>query len=295
MPFGNGGPRGLPDVDRWSHPVTKYAYPSPFTVYTTSPGGGAAEPYDTAAAIAPLSSVGPLDAYGQAVAATPGLQAWWRGDATMTGGAFGSNLVYLNSVGAGALYAPAGGISLTTGLVPGSRSKGFLFNGSGYLVAFDYNIYAANSEAFTLECWAYQPSLVADTCFLGNWSTSGFMFYQTTSGVLNLYSGGTAISSPSGALVAGGVQHLVGVCQGTDHIWRLFVNGIQVATAAPPGSAPNVQAASSVRFQVGAYSTPTGGGGKFPAGTVIDELAIYSRGLQPEEIVQHYNAAFARG
>ncbi len=65
------------------------------------------------------------------------------------------------------------------------------------------------------------------------------------------------------------------------------MNGVEVANGNLVGNPVNL----SARFEIGNYAN--GAGTAYDA--IIDEVAVYSRMLQPAEVKQHYATAFARG
>ncbi len=81
---------------------------------------------------------------------------------------------------------------------------------------------------------------------------------------------------------ANGWIHLVGTYDGT--AWRLFRNGVQLASAADAtGALPVAEAGWAIG------STGDGWGDLFTGS--IDEVAIYSKALSPSQVLAHYNVA----
>jgi hypothetical protein len=87
------------------------------------------------------------------------------------------------------------------------------------------------------------------------------------------------VQAPAGAVVAGQTYHVVGTYDGTTQ--RLYVNGVQVASAAFSG-AVNANTKSVV---VGSWDTA----GEFLS-AVIDDVAVYAKVLTPAQVEAHFSA-----
>lgn len=291
MPLGNGPTRGLPSqpLGVLSDPRTYYR------PWTTSPYA-----FTDENPIAPPAAFGAkggfMSPYARAVAATPGLMHWWRFGKALTFGADNPN--YANSAGPTTLRSQSAATKLGVGLIPGDTDPSCDLNG-GYLDAWDYRVFSTSNEPMSAEIWVKFRSLKSDVGIIGEWGSNvGWMLYTAnTSGDLALYIGDTHFTAAAALKV--GLNHIVGCWGGNDnsggrspdYYSRLYVNGVNVAsslTATASGNPNN----SSIRFEIGNYSN---GGGTNNLDGLVDEAAVYSRMLQPEEVRQHYQAAFARG
>ncbi len=87
------------------------------------------------------------------------------------------------------------------------------------------------------------------------------------------------LQAPMGAVAANGTYHVVGTYDGTTR--RLYVNGVQVASAALTGGATS----TSNGVFIGSWS----GSNEFFRG-IIDEVAIYGSALTGARVTAHYNA-----
>ncbi len=291
MPLGNGAALGLP-----SSPLR--VLQNPRTYYRSwTPGGGAGGNTDENP-IAPLTHYGRLSPYAEVVANTPGLMHWWRFDRILTDATVHSssngNANFANSVGPTTLRGQGAGVpKLAPGLIQGEAGIGCDLNG-GYLDAFDYRALTTSNEVMAAEIWVNIRSIKADAALMGEWASNvGWMLYTGAGGSdINLYTS-TGHLDAAGALTVGR-HHIVGVWGGQqaavpDYYCRTYLDGVQIASGLVTGS--NSVNADTTRFEIGNYSN---GVGTNNLDAIVDEAAIYSRMLQPEEVVQHYKAAFAR-
>jgi YVTN family beta-propeller protein len=86
------------------------------------------------------------------------------------------------------------------------------------------------------------------------------------------------LQAPTGAIVAGSVYHVVGTYDGTTQ--RLYINGVQVASAALTGAITT----NTNQLNIASWN----GSSEFLAGTV-DEAAVYPTVLSPTKIANHYS------
>lgn len=291
---GNVGPQGVPRNGQ-----SAAILDDPRTYYRTwTPGGGAGGNTDENP-IAPYTHNGRMSVYARAVAATPGLVHWWRFDKTLTSA--GSSTVgtssppyFANSAGATTLRSQGAGTPFRTrGLIPGEDGFGCDLNG-GYLDAFDYRAFLTTNEVMTAELWVDFRSLLSDVGLMGEWlSNSGWMLYSSTGTDLRMYFCDAYVGATG--VLSTGRHHIVGVLGGNqsptpDYYGHLYVDGVNVASGLTVNTVTGVNN-SSVRFEIGNYGN---GAGTHNLDGIVDEVAIYSRMLQPEEVKQHYQAAFAR-
>lgn len=84
-------------------------------------------------------------------------------------------------------------------------------------------------------------------------------------------------------------QHLAGVFDATQNLFRLYVNGVQAASA----TAPTSLLATSHEVSIGARKGTSASGYTLNFNGLIDEVALFNRALTTTEITAHYQAAFA--
>lgn len=250
-------------------------------------GGGGTAP--TSAGFTPVTDRG-SDAYGLLVGTTPGLVHWWRFAQAFAnwGGKVDYAPFFSNSAGAGALGAIANVPSLGAPFVKGSPGSVRLNN--GHLWGFEYHVTGGNDEIITLEAWVKPLSLPADGAICASWQSGvGYLLHLQNTGAVTFNIHGQAVGSPAGTIAVGGTYHVVGVCGGVqaanpDYTSRLYVNGVEVGNA---NLSPNQAIlGSSDQFRVGNFAS--GAGGSWDG--YVAEVAIYSRMLQPAEVLAHYNA-----
>lgn len=291
MPLGNGGPLGVPTRLQANVFADRRAYttgdsPPGSTLYTPLTGQGAFG-----------ASPGFMSPYARVISTTPGLAHWFRLGKTYTTvqADVASPPYFDSSVSAQSLRTQGGGTpKLAPSLVPGDPDPACDLNG-GYLDGWNYFVKGLGTqEILSAEAWCYLRTLKADTALVGAWGASaGWMLYMNGS-TLSQYANATHVDAAA-ALSTNTLMHIVGVWGGIqtptpDYYSYVYVNGVQVLhnLLAPSGSLDTVNS----RFEIGQYSN---GGGSNAVDGIVDEVSLYTRMLQPAEILQHYQAGFARG
>jgi hypothetical protein len=84
-------------------------------------------------------------------------------------------------------------------------------------------------------------------------------------------------------------QHLAGVFDQSQGLMKLYVNGVQAASATPPATL------LSTTHEVSVGARKNSGSAAYDLNLLgkVDEVALYNRALTTTEITAHYNAAFA--
>lgn len=233
---------------------------------------------------------GVMSSYAKAVSSTPGLMNWWRLNKDVNVNRTGEAPYFANSCGAATLRTLGSGTAtLVPGLIANDPDLAVNLNGK-HLNAFDYRAYISTNEVWSAEMWVRPSSLGADTAMMGEWMNGdGWLLYSLTGSDLRLYAGSSYIEAPN-VLSVNQTYHIVGVWGGfqgpqPDYQSRIYVNGICVKAAFLVAS-PNL-ANFGCQFEIGRYKN---GGGQRAFNGVVDEVAMYNRMLQPEEVAQHYAA-----
>lgn len=230
--------------------------------------------------------------YEKVIASTPGLVHWWGLDSKQSVTVGAETVGYRNQAGAAVLSVAAGTVTNVPGLLPGSRSGAAKLTSSAYLNCNDYFIQTGEHEILTLEMWIKAASFPADSALAGQWKTnSGWaLLFNTSNGTLAFIAGSEQALSQASAIATGKTYHVVLVFGGVqnDYTTRLYLNGVQTATGSYTAAGTMYTTAS--QFEVGTYSSAAGG----TFDCTYQHIAIYSRMLQPSEVTQHYQAAFAR-
>jgi hypothetical protein len=226
---------------------------------------------DTIELVGPSSS-----AYAQAVLTDSPVGYWRLGDTSGTtaldqrGAANGT---YVN--------APTLG---SAGLLPGESDKAVGLDGTNDHVRVPASSSLDLTNAITVEAWIKPAALPAAGSFASIVTKPEAYTLQFNGPRLELtvIQGGDRkrLQAPSGAVVAGQAYHVVGTFDGTTQ--RLYLNGVQVASAALAGSAST----SSAALYMGSWS----GGDEFLRGT-LDEVAVYRGVLSAARVKAHYDAA----
>jgi hypothetical protein len=224
--------------------------------------------------------------------APSGLVSWWKGegDATDSGG------------------ANDGTISGTLGYAAGEVDQGFMFAGnSGYVkITGNPSLDVGAGGAMTLEGWI-NPSELNDHYPVWEWndgtthpgspvgegvnvwlsivSSAGtgpgsiFISLMDTSGILH------QMSCPSGTFVTGTFQHLAVTYDRTTGIARILRNGQVVAEQNLGSFTPQTSYDLYLGYR------PTSENLHYKG--VMDEVAVYSRALDPEELADIYSSGAA--
>jgi hypothetical protein len=148
------------------------------------------------------------------------------------------------------------------------------------------NVYNSASlgltTAVTLEAWIKPTTLPAAGSVRAIVSKLGSYSLQLDGPLLEfgLTQNGTThtLQSASGAIQAGGRYHVVATYDGATE--RLYINGVQVASAALTGA---------ISTSGNSLTIGSGGAGSYFAGT-IDEVAVYGAALSAARIASHYTA-----
>lgn len=257
------------------------AIPDPRQYLTTPTNGGGAGGSTLFTPIAPRGN----SLFARVVSTIPGVMHWWRlGTALSTWGAQGAanDPYFPNSAGPTTLWS-VGAVSATAGLVTGDPDGAASLDG-GWLEGFDFRAMTTGEEVMSAFAIVDFASLVADSAICGEWETNnGWMLYADSDD-LKLYMAGSHLDA--NAALSTGRHTIAGVWGGSqapvpDYYTRLYVDGAEVAnglvTIASGGLNNN-----TTRFQIGNYAD--GGGNALDA--VVDEVILFSRMLQPDEITQ---------
>lgn len=218
----------------------------------------------------------PASAYGQAVNAD-GPTAWWRlGEASGTTAA--------DQIGTSpGTYA--GGVTLgQPSLLSADTNPAATFNGSTGRVTIPDSPVLDFTNKLSIEAWIKPTSLPTSGVFRSILTKAEAYSLQFNGPRLEftiIQSGvRKRLQAPSGAVVAGTTYHVVGTFDGTTQ--RLYLNGVQVASAALSGSA----SVTTKPVVIGSWD----GTQEFFNGT-IDEPALYGKVLTAAQVAAHYSAA----
>jgi hypothetical protein len=217
-----------------------------------------------------------VSAYGKAVQAD-GPVGWWR-----LGDASGTTAVDQTGADAGTY---AGGVTLgqPSLVATDAANKAVAFNGSTGVVTIPAATALNFTSAFSLEAWIKPTSLPATGAFRSVLTKAEAYSLQFNGPRLEftVIQSGTRrrLQGPSGAVVAGSTYHVVATFDGTTQ--RLYLNGVQVASAALSGAA----SVSTNALRVGSWD----GASEFFTGT-IDDPAVYGKVLSAAQVAAHYSA-----
>jgi hypothetical protein len=216
--------------------------------------------------------------YGAAVAAPPGLVAWWPGNGNAIDVVGGNNGALTNAVA----------------YVPGEVQEAFNFNGSSAMVLLA-NTSALQLQNFTIETWLQRGSPTMVTLDGGAVAGNALLFGYGHSG----YSLGM---SPAGNPLLTWVDHNDVVCSAgisdTDwhHVAVTVTNGTVVfyidGTAYPAGTyKPGYTFATAPAIGGRADYLNLPNNDSFLGS--IDELSVYNNALSPAQILAIYEAGVA--
>ncbi len=154
------------------------------------------------------------------------------------------------------------------------------------------------TRAFSLEAWVKGPSAqeVGAAIIAKGTGGGGEQFcIDVPNGAYRFFvrnnSGSPAATAANSAVGPNDSwQHIVAIYDQAAGVMRLYVNGVSVASATPPSTLLNTTHEVSVgsrKLSASSYNLNFDGN--------IDEVAIYNRALTTNEILAHFDAAFASG
>jgi hypothetical protein len=215
----------------------------------------------------------PPSTYGAAVAADGPVSFWRLGEAsgTLATDSTGTNPgTFRNGV-----TLAAGGLTSDTANTAAS------FDGVNDSVSVNSSTGLSPTAAVTVEAWVRPTAKPAAGTFASVVTKAESYSLQFNGPQLEFTTiRGTTrrrVQAPASAILAGQAVHVVGTYDGTTQ--RLYVNGVQVASAAFSG-ALNANTKSVV---LGSWDTSS----EFLPGT-IDDVAVYAKVLTPAQVAAHY-------
>jgi hypothetical protein len=183
-------------------------------------------------------------------------------------------------------------------------NKAIDFQGSGdfgndvALFADDGNLNMSAGLAFTLEAWVKAPAGAPQEAggailakgvggggeqFAIDMVDGAYRFFLWNGGSPNV-----PTVAQSAVQTNGEWQHVVGVFDSLEGIMKLYVNGQEAATAAPPATIVD----NSDPVSIGARQNQGSTNYDLNFAGSIDEVAIYAYALSPQQIQEHFDAAF---
>lgn len=209
----------------------------------------------------------------QVVPATSGITSWWRLDDSS--GATDDAVGTADGTVSGATRDQPGLLVRT------SPNDAFGFDGVNDRVTAPTSI---NQSAYTIEAWVRPGSNIIGRALAGDWASGagGAMLWAGGVGEYTLVHTTTGANYVSSRLRMSPerTDHVVGTYSGAD--LRLYVNGELIGTK-PMTTAPGTGAST---FEIGMANN----GASYPFYGRIDEVALYSRALDPAEVRAHYQA-----
>ena len=147
-----------------------------------------------------------------------------------------------------------------------------------------------SSATFSLEFWAkgLPSQQLGDGAFICKGTGGGgeqfcidgyqssYRFYGSGGG------GAQSTISPDGTW-----QHVVGVCDGPNGQWLLYVNGQQAAA----GTVPTTMLTTAHEVTLAARQSASGDY-DFGWNALLDEVAVYNKALTADQVMAHYNARY---
>jgi hypothetical protein len=252
-------------------PSTAYYYRVKAKNATDSSG------YSNTATATTLAVQPPPAGYSAAVIADSPVSYWRLGEAS------GSAAADERGVNPGA-YVNSPTLGQASLLTTDTTNKAVGFDGTNDNVRVANSATLGLSSPLSLEAWIKPASLPASGAFASILTKAESYSLQFNGPRLEftVIQSGTRrrLQAPSGAIVAGQAYHVVGTYDGATQ--RLYVNGVQVASAALSGPA----SASSSPLYIGSWNGST----EFFKGT-IDEAAVYGATLSAARVAAHYGAA----
>ncbi|MEX0641247.1 MAG: lamin tail domain-containing protein, partial [Pirellulales bacterium] len=258
-------------------------------------------------------------AYAQAVLNSEPVAYWKLDEATTAAGALGDSADALGPPQDGTQSGTFSGLAAANLAQPGPRPTDFIggqplagfapsnaapnFQGTldggndAAVFADDGNLNFSAGKAFSLEAWINGPAgqEIGAAIFAKGAGGGGeqFALDLVAGGQMRFYvwNGGspnTPTVLQTTATPNGTWQHIAATFDQAAGVMRLYVNGQQVGTTAPPAtllSTPH-------EVSLGARKNQNSSAYDLNFSGRIDEAAVYDRALSPEEVLAHYTAAF---
>jgi hypothetical protein len=204
-----------------------------------------------------------------------------------------------NLAAAGPRPADTTGGNFLTGFEGANRAPFFQGDNDGgndvVLVPDDGNLSFASGRKFTFEAWVKgSPTQEGGGAILAKGTGGGGEQFacDTVSNKFRFFvrnAGGSAFVAQSNVAPNNTWQHLAGVCDATQNLFRLYVNGVQAASA----TAPTSLLATAHDVSIGARKNSGTNDYNLNFAGIVDEVALFNRALPLAEITAHYQAAFA--
>ncbi len=148
----------------------------------------------------------------------------------------------------------------------------------------------ASSATFSLEFWTkgLPSQQIGDGAFICKGTGGGGEQFCIDGyhGTYRFYGSGAGAAS-STVPPDGTWQHVVGVCDGPNSRWQLYVNGVLAGS----GSIPTTLLTNSHEITIAARQSGSGAY-DFCWNSLMDEVAIYNTALSDAQIAAHYNARY---
>jgi len=206
--------------------------------------------------------------------------AYWRLDETSGTNAADEMGTY------DATYTNSPDLDQTGVMQDGSASPSVNFDGTKHVLGADSAaLEFTGTAAFTLEAWVNTDTITGNAIIIQKQEASklnGWEFFRATSTLYANREGGGVLNeanSASGVFVIGADHHVAATFDGTTLI--LYMDGVAVGSDATVVSVD----ASTATLSIGRDSVT--GAANFDGR--IDEVAIYDRALDLNEILEHYN------
>jgi hypothetical protein len=232
--------------------------------------------------------------FARVISATPGKMDWWRfATALPTWGGGSTDAPYFaNSAGATSLRSSGtGNVASVPSLIRGIANCAVSLSSTSYLDAFDYWVNPGTDEILSVEFWFNLRTDPKGGALIGQYGDGAGWMVTASDHRLTLRVGDAPLLVTGAIWDLNQTYHVVVVIGGEqlptpDYVSRIYVNGVDVARGFLPTTERGIPNESS-RFEIGSYANGAGDPG---VDMTIDEVVIYNRMLQPNEVAQHYNA-----
>ncbi len=165
-----------------------------------------------------------------------------------------------------------------------------------YVGGMPLDFATGGTAVFSLEAWVNGSSQVPSSGIVGKGAGGSEECYldcgsSASAGAFRFFvrnAANTVASANSTFQADGAWHHLVGVCDQSNGVIRLYIDGQQVASASSSGG---IRTTANANMNIGARQQNSSGSYNFQFNGYINQVAVYNYALSPAQVQNHYFVA----